>query len=207
MEKKPKLQKLKGKIQLIIGCMYAGKTEAFIRRVNRLEYAGYKVQIFKPQFDVRYAKDHVVAHSKIKIKCQAVVDSSDLQAKVERSTDVIAIDELQFFDDNIVNVINAFANNNYLVIANGLDKDFRGVPFQNVINCMAYAENITKLNAVCLICGNDADRTQRLYDGIEPASYDEPVMLQEPLPHNNKVIMYEARCRHHHIVPGYPTKV
>ena len=190
-----KLPQLKGRLVVIIGCMYAGKTEAFISRVHRLQYANYQVQVFKPRFDRRYSQDHVVSHSQLTIKCEVVADSQTLLKKVHRNVDVIAIDELQFFDDGIAEVINELANNNYVVIANGLDKDYRGQIFPHVLRAIGYAERVIKLNAICLMCGADADRTQRLRGG-RPVSDQEPVIIDQ----NKENITYEARCRHHHIV-------
>ncbi|AGM25629.1 thymidine kinase [Spiroplasma syrphidicola EA-1] len=182
-----------GWIEVITGCMFAGKTEEFIRRVVRLSYAKYKIQIFKPSIDNRYAEEKVVSHSAKAIDAIAVLDSAELLTKLEPDTLVVGIDEVQFFDQNIVETIDSLANRGIIVIVNGLDKDFRGEPFLNVERLMSRAEEVKKLHAICVQCGNLANRTQRLING-QPANYYDPIVL---IGEKDK---YEARCRHCHEV-------
>lgn len=129
----------------------------------------------------------------------AISSAADIWDHISESTDVIAVDEVQFFDQEIVEVLSSLADKGYRVIAAGLDMDFRGEPFGVVPNIMAIAESVTKLQAVCSVCGSPASRTQRLIDG-KPASYDDPVILV------GASESYEARCRHHHEVPGKSKK-
>ncbi|AGM24620.1 thymidine kinase [Spiroplasma chrysopicola] len=182
-----------GWIEVITGCMFAGKTEEFIRRVVRLSYAKYKIQIFKPSIDNRYAEQKVVSHSEKAIDAIPVLDSAQLLTKIDPDTLVVGIDEVQFFDQDIVETIDSLANRGIIVIVNGLDKDFRGEPFLNVERLMSRAEEVKKLHAICVQCGNLANRTQRLING-QPANYYDPIVL---IGEKDK---YEARCRHCHEV-------
>lgn len=184
-----------GRIEVICGSMFCGKTEELIRRVRRAVIAGQKIKVFKPSLDSRYGIQQVTSHTGQAIAAMPVASSDDILEQANSDTTTVAIDEAQFFDDGIVDVAQELAAARHIrVIAAGLDLDFRGEPFGSMPYLMCIAEDVTKLHAICMICGKSASRTQRLVNG-QPASYDEPVILvgaQES---------YEARCRRHHIVP------
>lgn len=180
-----------GYIELIIGCMFSGKTETFIRKMKKFEYANYQIQIFKPHIDNRFNDKQVVSHSNHFIAAQKITTVQELAEQIKPQTKIIGIDELQFFDLAIVNILNKLAYENYIIIANGLDKDFRNVPFPVVSQLMPFAEYITKLSAICAICYKPADRTQRLAKGA-PADFHEPIIKI------GAAELYQARCRHCH---------
>ncbi|MGB8644159.1 MAG: thymidine kinase [Anaerolineae bacterium] len=185
----------KGHIELICGSMFSGKSEELIRRVRRAKIARQKVQVFAHGIDTRYGIAKVASHSGSDLDAHPIQRASQIPEQLEHDVDVIAIDEAQFFDWEIAEIVNALANRGIRVIVAGLDTDFRGEPFGPMPLLMAQAEEVTKLNAICMVCGGPASRTQRLVNG-EPAAYDDPVVVvgaQE---------IYEARCRHHHQVPG-----
>jgi thymidine kinase len=191
--------KQSGWLELICGSMFSGKSEELIRRVKRATYAKQEVRVFKPVIDNRYSEAAVVSHNGTSMTSYAISSAADIWDHISESTDVVAVDEVQFFDQEIVEVLSSLADKGYRVIAAGLDMDFRGEPFGVVPNIMAIAESVTKLQAVCSVCGSPASRTQRLIDG-KPASYDDPVILV------GASESYEARCRHHHEVPGKSKK-
>ncbi|QFY86559.1 thymidine kinase [Bacillus subtilis] len=193
------IMKQSGWLELICGSMFSGKSEELIRRVKRATYAKQEVRVFKPVIDNRYSEAAVVSHNGTSMTSYAISSAGDIWDHISESTDVIAVDEVQFFDQEIVEVLSSLADKGYRVIAAGLDMDFRGEPFGVVPNIMAIAESVTKLQAVCSVCGSPASRTQRLIDG-KPASYDDPVILV------GASESYEARCRHHHEVPGKSKK-
>ncbi|HDK7145646.1 TPA: thymidine kinase [Clostridium botulinum] len=183
-----------GWIEVVAGPMYSGKTEELIRRIRRAEIAKQKVQVFKPEIDNRYSKQDVVSHAGDKIQSVPVKSSKEILEKLLDNTDVIGIDEAQFFDDFLVEIVSKIANNNRRVICAGLDMDFKGEPFGPMPKLMAIAEFVDKIQAVCMVCNNPATRTQRLING-KPAKKSDPVVLigaQES---------YEARCRKCHRVP------
>lgn len=182
-----------GWIEVITGCMFAGKTEEFIRRLVRLGYAKFEIQVFKPTIDNRYSENQVVSHSKKAVEAISVKNSEELLTNLKPTTNVIGIDEVQFFDNNIVKLADSLADKGIIVIVNGLDKDFRGEAFINVEQLMTRAEEVKKLHAICVKCGNLANRTQRLING-KPANYYDPIVL---IGEKDK---YEARCRHCHEV-------
>lgn len=186
-----------GYIEVITGCMFAGKTEELIRRINTLKYANKNIVVIKPKVDNRYSDDEVVSHAGKSVKSLVVSSSLEILDHVDASTDVIAIDEVQFFDENIVLVCEHFALQGKRVMVAGLDMDFRGEPFGVIPKLMTTAEFVTKLTAVCTQCGAPATRTQRLVNG-SPASYDDPIVLI------GASESYEARCRHDHIVMNRP---
>lgn len=193
------IMKQSGWLELICGSMFSGKSEELIRRVERATYAKQEVRVFKPVIDNRYSEAAVVSHNGTSMTSYAISSAADIWDHISESTDVVAVDEVQFFDQEIVEVLSSLADKGYRVIAAGLDMDFRGEPFGVVPNIMAIAESVTKLQAVCSVCGSPASRTQRLIDG-KPASYDDPVILV------GAAESYEARCRHHHEVPGKSKK-
>ncbi|AGR42515.1 thymidine kinase [Spiroplasma diminutum] len=189
----------RGWIELITGCMFAGKTEEFIRRLKRYKYAQQNVLVFKPLIDDRYSKQDIFSHSGMSIESLPVKDSTELYEifkaeQVKKKIDIIGIDEVQFLDIKIVEVISKIADEGVIVIVNGLDKDFKNNPFQNVDKLLVEAEYVDKLTSICHKCGGNANRTQRIIDG-KPAKADEPIIV---ISANEK---YEARCRHCYIKP------
>lgn len=190
------LQLKDGWIEVITGSMYAGKTEELLRRIRRIEYAKRSVIVFKPKIDDRYSSCEVVSHNNGRTKSVNVNKSEDiLQYLVEPFPYAIAIDEVQFLDDKIIGVCERFANKGVRVIVAGLDRNFRGEPFGVMPELLARAEYVTKLAAICSVCGAPATRTQRLINGV-PANYSDPIILV------GAKEQYEARCRHCHAVPG-----
>ncbi|ASZ05740.1 MULTISPECIES: thymidine kinase [Bacillus] len=187
------IMKQSGWLELICGSMFSGKSEELIRRVKRATYAKQEVKVFKPAIDNRYSEEAVVSHNGTSMTSHVISSSAEIWDHISESTDVIAVDEVQFFGESIIGDLSLLADKGYRVIAAGLDMDFRGEPFGVVPNLMAVAESVTKLQAVCSVCGSPASRTQRLIDG-KPASYDDPVILV------GASESYEARCRHHHEV-------
>ena len=182
-----------GWVEVIIGPMYSGKSEELIRRIRRTKYAKQKLQVFKPILDNRYSKADVVSHCGEKEEAVPIKDSSELMALLDKDTQVVAIDEVQFFDSGIIDVITKLADDNKRVICAGLDMDFRGEPFGPIPALLAVAEFVDKIQAICVVCGNPATRTQRLING-KPANYNDPIVLIGALE------SYEARCRKCHIV-------
>ena len=182
-----------GTIEVICGPMFAGKSEELLRRINRLVYAKKKFLVFKPSIDNRYSETEVVSHNQHKYKAIALMDPKKILDYYENDLDAICIDEVQFFDEAIIDVIDFYANHGVRVIVAGLDMDFKGDPFMITAKLLAKAEYVTKLTAICTVCGKSATRTQRLING-EPASINDPVVLV------GSSESYEARCRHHHIV-------
>ena len=184
-----------GRLELICGSMFSGKTEELIRRLRRAEIAKQKVQVFKPSIDGRYHAERVTSHNGIDFEAYPVPSSREIESAIDPDTTVVAIDEVQFFDEGIVDVCDALAENGKRVICAGLDMDFRGVPFGPMPQLMARAEQVRKLHAICVVCGDEANRTQRLIDNI-PAAYDDPVVLV------GASEVYEARCRRCHEISG-----
>ncbi|MFA9559878.1 thymidine kinase [Evansella sp. AB-rgal1] len=192
------LTRREGWLEVVCGSMFSGKSEELIRRVRRAYYGRQKVQVFKPKIDNRYSEKEVVSHNGNKVFALPIEDASMILELLETDTQVVAIDEVQFFDHDVVDVVQELADQGIRVIVAGLDQDFRGEPFGDVPQLMALAESVTKLQAICLSCGSPASRTQRLING-EPASYDDPIILV------GASESYEPRCRHCHEVPGKPT--
>ncbi len=185
-----------GRIEIICGSMFSGKTEELIRRVRRAIIAHQEIQVFKPQLDNRYGIESITSHNGQQVKAQPVPDANSILRCLAATTTVVAIDEVQFFDAGIVEVVQQLAKRGIRVLIAGLDMDFRGEPFGKIPHLLAIAEEVTKLHAICPICGEAASRTQRLVNG-EPAHYDDPIILvgaQES---------YEPRCRDHHDVPRF----
>lgn len=185
-----------GTLIIIAGSMFSGKTEELIRRSRRALHARRSVQVFKHALENRSDDMEIRSHNGVPHEAIAVSKSDELLARVESSTDVVAIEEAQFFDAGIVEVCRTLAGSGYEVIATGLDMDFRGEPFGPMPALMAEADEVVKLRAICARCGRDASRSQRLIDG-RPAPASAPTILvgaQES---------YEARCRHCHEVPKH----
>jgi thymidine kinase len=171
-----------GWIEVVCGSMFSGKSEELIRRLRRAQIARQKVQIFKPQFDSRYAHDEIVSHSEMRIPSRNVSSSAELLTVVDDDTEVVGIDEGQFFDGELPAVCNALANRGKRVIVAGLDQDYLGKPFEPMPQLLAIAEYITKTLAICMVCGNPANHTQRLV-----VSSDRLLLGAQGT--------YEARCR------------
>lgn len=189
-----------GFIEVVCGPMFAGKTEELIRRIKRLEYAKQNVLVFKPKIDTRYALEEIVSHNLSK-KPSIIIDKSiEIIKYIQPSTDAVVIDEVQFFDEDIIQITEDLADKGIRVIVGGLDRDFRGEPFGPMPELLARAEFVTKLTAICVMSGLPATRTQRIIDG-KPAHYTDPTILVGA---NES---YEPRSRHYHEVPGKPTKI
>jgi len=172
-----------GWVEVVTGCMFSGKTEELIRRLNRASYATQRVLVFKPEVDVRYAEEDIVSHSDARFPCVPVRNAADMLQHVGEAQ-VVGIDEAQFFGDELVAVANELANQGRRVVVAGLDQDYRGEPFGPMPAVMAIAEYVTKTLAVCMVCGAPANRSQRL------------------VPSGEQVLLgasdtYEARCRLH----------
>jgi len=182
-----------GWIEVICGSMFSGKSEELIRRIHRVQIAKKKVQIFKPTIDTRYSIQYIYSHNGTKIEAINISNSKELLEKIESDTEVVAIDEAQFYDKEIVAICQKLADQGKRVIVAGLDQDFRGEPFGPIPKLLAIAEYIDKLQAICVICGKTASRTQRLVNG-QPAKYSDPTILI------GAKETYEARCRKCHIV-------
>ncbi|KKB41021.1 Thymidine kinase [Bacillus thermotolerans] len=188
------VMKQTGWVEVICGSMFSGKSEELIRRIRRAQFAKQDIMVFKPQMDNRYSKSAVVSHNGSTVTALPVDSSAAILSAVTSDIDLVAIDEAQFFDEAIVHTAQRLADRGHRVVAAGLDQDFRGEPFGPMPALMAVAELVTKLQAVCAVCGSPASRTQRLIDG-QPAHYDDPIILV------GASESYEARCRHHHEVP------
>ncbi|MBM7714479.1 thymidine kinase [Bacillus thermophilus] len=185
---------MQGVVEVICGCMFSGKTEELIRRAKEAHYAQKKVLLFKPLLDNRYSKHEIVSHNGLSIKAHVIKSADELLKNVPAEVDVIGIDEVQFFDDDVILAVSRLADAGHRIVVAGLDQDFRGEPFGPMPKLLALAEHVTKLHAICTVCGEPATRTQRLIDG-EAAFYDDPVILV------GAADSYEARCRNHHEVP------
>jgi thymidine kinase len=173
----------RGWIEVITGSMFSGKSEELIRRLRRAQIARQKVQIFKPILDDRFSEDHIVSHSDMRMASQNVGSSAELVQRVDEDTEVVGIDEGQFFDADLPAACNALADQGRRVIVAGLDQDYLGRPFEPMPQLLAIAEYITKTLAICVVCGEPANHTQRLV-----ASSDRVLVGASGL--------YEARCRH-----------
>ena len=186
-----------GHIEVICGSMFSGKSEELIRRVRRAQYARQQVQVFKPNLDTRPSDALVTSHDGRDIRAIGVDTSAGLLAQVAEDTDIVAIDEAQFFDKELPDICRELAERGLRVIAAGLDMDFRGEPFGPMPYLLAQAEDVQKLHDICVVCGKEASHSQRLING-KPAAYDDPIILI------GATEAYEARCRHCHEVPGKP---
>ena len=178
----PPLAGRTGSIEVITGSMFSGKSEELIRRVRRAQIARQRVQLFKPRIDERYSRTEIVSHSEMKMPSQVVEKAGEILALVAADTEVVGIDEGQFFDSTLVGVADALANRGLRVIVAGLDQDYRGRPFEPMPQLMAVAEYVDKTLAVCMRCGAPANRSQRLV-----ATEDRVVV--------GGAGEYEARCR------------
>ena len=182
-----------GYIEAVIGPMYSGKSEELIRRLKRAKIAKQNIVVFKPQIDDRYSKKDVVSHSGDSIEAIAINNSNQIYDYIDDKTQVVGIDEVQFFDDNIVDVAIDLADQGIRVITAGLDMDFKGEAFGPTPRLLAVSEFVDKIQAICSVCGQPATRSQRLIDG-KPARYNDPIIQV------GAVESYEARCRKCHVV-------
>ena len=183
-----------GSVEVITGSMFCGKTDELIRRLRRASIAKQAVQVFKPAIDDRYGEEKVTSHAGSQYDAEPVENIKAIREGINPDTTVVAIDEAQFMDAEILDLVNDLANKGMRVIVAGLDTDFRAEPFGPMPALMAQAERVDKLHAICIVCGDAAARTQRLVDG-KPANYDDPIVIV------GADEMYEARCRKHHEVP------
>jgi thymidine kinase len=193
------LQDKIGSVEVICGSMFSGKTEELVRRIRRAEIAKLKVQVFKHKIDLRYSETAITSHIGSVYSAVVVGSSEQLMSLLELEAEVVAIVEAQFFDDELVAVCEELANRGVRVIVAGLDLDFRAQPFGPVPQLMAVAESVDKMQAICVICGAAACRTQRLIDGA-PASYDTPLIMM------GAQERYEARCRRCYTRPSLDRK-
>ncbi len=171
-----------GWIEVVCGPMFSGKSEELIRRLRRAEIARQRVQIFKPGIDQRYSEDHIVSHSELRIRSEAVKDAADIERRLDLRTEVVGIDEAQFLGEGIIDLVLRMADMNKRIIIAGLDTDYLGRPFHPMPELLAVADEITKSLAICMRCGNPAKHTQRL-------------VASEELVVVGAAGMYEARCR------------
>lgn len=187
-----------GYLEVITGCMFAGKTEDLIRRIKVLEFAKKRVMVFKPTIDDRYSKTMVVSHGGSSVNSILASRAKDILDYVDDKVDVVAIDEVQFFDHDIIHVCDILCSQGKRVMVAGLDTDFRAEPFGDMAYLITTAEFVIKLTAVCTKCGAPATRTQRIVNG-KPASYHDPIIMV------GASESYEARCRHCFEMPDKPT--
>ncbi len=171
-----------GWIEVIAGSMFSGKSEELIRRLRRAKIARQKVQVFKPEIDKRFSHDKIVSHSEMTHESTNVRNAQDIRANVQPDTEVVGIDEAQFFDNELITVANELAERGVRVIVAGLDQDYTGKPWEPVPQLLAIAEYITKTHAICMKCGQPANYTQRTFESEERVAV-------------GGAGMYEARCR------------
>jgi thymidine kinase len=183
-----------GSIEVICGSMFSGKTDELIRRLVRAKIARQHVQVFKPAIDLRFAAEKVKSHAGADFDAVPIEKAVEILQKLAPDTTVVGIDEAQFFDPGIIEVVQELAERGVRVLVAGLDMDFRGEPFGSMPTLLSKAERVDKLHAICMVCGDEASRTQRLVNG-QPARFDEPIVIV------GAAEMYEARCRAHHEVP------
>lgn len=182
-----------GSIKVACGPMFGGKTTELLREVEVATRNGLRVETYKPRIDDRYGEEYIVSHTGMKTICTPITDPREMLSAIDREVDFVGIDEVQFFDERVVDVCIALANHGIRVVVAGLDTDFLGRPFGPIGDLLAVSEHVVKLTAICAVCGADATRSQRLVDG-EPASADDSVVAvggQES---------YEPRCREHHAI-------
>ncbi len=178
----PQSSNNRGWVEVIAGSMFSGKSEELIRRLRRARIARQKVQVFKPMIDARFSDHHIVSHSEMRHESSNVRTAADVRSLVENDTEVVAIDEGQFFDNELVNVANELARRGVRVIIAGLDQDYTGKPWEPMPQLLAIAEYITKTHAICMKCGQPANYSQRTFESEERVAV-------------GAAGMYEARCR------------
>ena len=171
-----------GWVEVIAGSMFSGKSEELIRRLRRAKIARQKIQVFKPEIDSRFSDNHIVSHSEIRYESANVRTSADVRAQIRPDTEVVGIDEAQFFDNELIEIVNELAERGVRVIVAGLDQDYTGKPWEPMPQLLAIAEYITKTHAICMKCGQPANYTQRTFESEERVAV-------------GGAGMYEARCR------------
>ena len=174
-------------LQVICGCMFSGKTEELIRRSKRFLIAKKRVQFFKPVVDQRYSKVNIVSHAGLEVEAEAITFAEEILELLYSDTAAVSIDEVQFFDAKVLEVVKILLDNQITVIVSGLDLDFKGDPFGQMPSLLAMADEVVKLKAVCVVCGNEANRTQRIVDGKPASKTDDLVLI-------GGSENYEARC-------------
>lgn len=185
------MAKQAGQLTVVCGSMYAGKSEELIRRARRALYARKKVQVFKPAIDSRYDEQMVVTHMGARHEAIPVQGVGELVKLIDKDSDYVCIEEVQFFDPSVVDVVVELADSGKEVVCAGLDQDFRRQPFGPMAQLLAVADEVVKLRAICIQCGRPASHTQRIIDG-RPAHWDDPIVLI------GATESYEARCRNCH---------
>jgi thymidine kinase len=175
-------------LTVVCGSMFAGKSEELIRLARRALYAKKRVQVFKPAIDDRYHQTMVVSHEGVQFQAETALNTAELKLKIRKDTQILLIEEVQFFDQTIVDVLVAAADSGMEVVCAGLDQDFRRQPFGPIPMLMAAADEVVKLRAICMKCGQTASHTYRMVDG-KPAHWDDPIVLI------GATEQYEARCR------------
>jgi thymidine kinase len=178
----PPPRTMPGWVEVIVGAMFSGKSEELIRRLRRAKIARQKVQVFKPEVDSRYSNDHIVSHSEMRLESSKIRTAAELLATIHPDTEVVGIDEGQFFDNALVDVANQLASRGVRVIIAGLDQDYTGKPWEPMPQLLAIAEYITKTHAICMKCGQPANYSQRIFESEERVAV-------------GAADMYEARCR------------
>ena len=173
-----------GKVEVIAGPMYSGKTEELIRRLKRARLARQNVVVFKPNIDTRYSENEVASHDQNRIPCFAIREVSDIWDYIPAEAQVVGIDEAQFFSAEVLEVVERLAKRGVRVVVAGLDTDWKGKPFQPMPALMAVADEVVKLSAICVVCGASASRTQKVEEGSEMVKV-------------GSFGVYEARCREH----------
>jgi thymidine kinase len=181
-EPPPQSNNSRGWVEVIAGSMFSGKSEELIRRLRRAKIARQKVQVFKPRIDARFSDQHIVSHSEMRHESANVHTAADIRSLVEDDTEVVGIDEGQFFDNELVTVANELARRGVRVIIAGLDQDYTGKPWEPMPQLLAVAEYITKTHAICMKCGQPANYSQRTFESEERVAV-------------GAAGMYEARCR------------
>lgn len=186
-----------GFVEVISGCMFAGKTEELLRRLRVLSFGKQRIQLFKPLIDDRFDAKMVVSHAGSKQESIQIKDAKDILDYIDETSEIVAIDEVQFFDKDIVMIVDELANKGIRVMVAGLDLDFRGEPFGVMPQLITQAEFVVKLTAICTKCGAPGTRSQRIING-KPADYYDPIIMV------GASESYEAVCRHCHNVPNKP---
>lgn len=181
-EPPPHLRSTAGWVEVIAGSMFSGKSEELIRRLRRAKIARQKVQVFKPEIDARFSDNHIVSHSEMRHESANSRSAAEVLARVEADTEVVGIDEGQFFDHDLVRVANELARRGVRVIIAGLDQDYTGKPWEPMPQLLAIAEYITKTHAICMKCGQPANYSQRTFESEERVEV-------------GAADRYEARCR------------
>lgn len=184
-----------GKLEVITGSMFSGKSEELIRRLRRAQYAKQKIIVFKHSIDTRYGEKAIFSHDNASLSAYPVATIDDMEKIMEKNmeSEVIGIDEVQFFGESVVDFCKKYVQLGKRVIVAGLDMSFRAEPYHPVPELMAISDKADKLRAICTVCGRSAYASQRLIDG-EPAYYDDPLVMVGATEN------YEARCRKHHII-------